>query len=325
MSDKDTKPDQRSHNAGVSPRRVILEIVPPIPPEVPVRTSFSFAVRASCAEGSDLRGARIEVVASEQVIAAPVMRDQSDGFNETAAIAVRAPDGLGEHSLAVVFPRQEIGELVYVQSALSLSFRTIPHKTSLAVWAVPSPLPIGSPFSVTVGAKSSGACDLKGTRVEIVDETGTMLGHGSLGDAPWPGTSGLHWTKIALTAPSREGTFSWQARFPAPELDLAHEGSSATFGFTVVKRPEHRLTVKVTESEGAAPLADVEVALGPYRAATDAAGLASLDIPAGRFGLAVWKSGFEVAPKTIEITGDLALELAMTRVPQEPAIWDELL
>ena len=89
-----------------------------------------------------------------------------------------------------------------------------------------------------------------------------------------------------------------------------------------VRPPEHRLTVKVTESEGAAPLADVQVALGPYRASTDAAGLARLEIPAGQFGLAVWKSGFEGAPKTVEIAGDVALQVEMTRVPQEPEIWE---
>jgi hypothetical protein len=225
----------------------------------------------------------------------------------------------------VVFPRQEIGESAYAESVLPVTFRTVPHKTSLAVWAVPSPLPIGDPFSVTVGAKSSGACELNGARLEVLDEAGIVVGRGTLGDIPWPGTVGLYWTQIALSAPPAEETFSWRAAFPAQAIGLAHDASSATFGFTTVKRPEHLLTVKVTESEGAAPIPDVEIALGPYRAATDVAGLASLDIPAGQFALAVWKSGFEGEPTTIDITGDVELLVVMTRVPQEPAIWDELL
>lgn len=187
--------------------------------------------------------------------------------------------------------------------------------------AVPSPVPIGGNFSVTAGAKSSGGCELKGARVEISDETGVTVGHGTLGAAPWPGTSGLFWAQIGLAAPRREGTFSWRVAFPVQELKLPHDASSATFGFTAARPPEHRLTVKVTESEGAA-LADVQVTLGPYRAATDAAGVASLEIPTGQFGLAVWKSGFEGAPKTIEIAGDVALQVEMTRIPQEPEIWE---
>jgi hypothetical protein len=316
---------ERGSERAALARRVVLEIVPPVPPEVPVASSITFIVRASCAEASDLCGGRVEIRAAGQVVAEPALVAHRDGFTQTAAIEIRAPAEIGAHGLTVVFPRQKIGEDVYEEILLPVSFRTIPHGTSLAVWAVPSPVPVGGAFSVTVGAKSSGACDLKGAKVEIVDEAGGMVHCGSLGNMPWPGTAGLFWTKIALNAPSSVGTFAWQARFPAQELGLAHDGSSATFGFTTVEWPAHRLTVKVTESDGAVPIADVEIALGPYRAATDTAGLARLDIPAGRFDLAVWKSGFEGAPKTVEIAGDVALEVAMTRVPQEPAIWDELL
>ena len=54
---------------------------------------------------------------------------------------------------------------------------------------------------------------------------------------------------------------------------------------------------------------------------------ARLDIPAGSFSLAVWKSGFERvgAPCDVEIAGDVSVQVEMKRVPQEPEIWDELL
>jgi hypothetical protein len=310
---------QRDGDARTHP--VILEIIPPVPPEVPVATSIGFKVRVWCADGSDLRGGHIDIMASEQVVATPALIEHRDGFNETAAIAIRSPDHLGAYGLTVVFPRQAIGEAACEESTLPIAFRTRPHTTSLAVWAVSSPVPIGGNFSVTVGAKSSGGCELKGARVEISDETGATVGHGTLGATPWPGTSGLYWAQIGLAAPRREGTFSWRAAFPVQELKLPHDASFATFGFTAARTPEHRLTVKVTESEGAA-LADVQVTLGPYRAATDAAGVASLEIPAGQFGLAVWKSGFEGAPKTVEIAGDVALQVEMTRIPQEPEVWE---
>jgi hypothetical protein len=301
--------------------RVSVEVVPPVASEVPVATSVSFKARVSCAE-LDLRGGHVEIVASEHVVATPALVEFRDGCNETAAIAIRSPVEVGAYGLAIVFPRQEIGGEIYEESLLPIAFRTRPHQTSLAVWAVPSPVRTGSRFSVTVGVKSSGGCELKAAGVEVSDETGAVIGRGTLGDTPWQGTSGLYWTEIALTAPPREGTYSWAVAFPAQGLKLPHDESGASFGFAAVGPPAHRLTVNVTESEGAVPIADVQVALGPYRAATDAAGVANLEIPAGHFGLAVWKSGFEYAPTNLEIAGDVSLQVEMKRLPQEPTVWD---
>ena len=258
------------------------------------------------------------------MVASPALAERGEGFTETAAIAVRAPTTLGTYALVIVFPRQQIGRDVFEDCELPIAFKTVPQQTSVAVWGVASPVEAGGRLAVTVGVKSAGGCDLKGAAVEIVDEAGTPLGRGRLGDTPWPGT-GLYWAEIGLAAPERTGTHSWRAAFPAQEIKLAHDASDAAFGFAVVPPPEHRLTVKVTEADGAAPLAGVELALGPYRAATDAMGTARLDVPAGRFSLAVWKSGFEGAPCDVEVAGDLSLQVEMKRVPEEPAIWDELL
>jgi hypothetical protein len=319
------KPDdiasQGEGDAGARTHRVALDLFPEVPPEVPVGTSIGFKVRVSCGDGIDLRGGCVEITASERVVAAPALIECRDGCNETAAVSVRAPDRPGAYDLTVVFPRQKIGGDIYEECALPISFRTRPHRTSLAVWAVPSPVPIGGRFSVMVGAKSSGACDLQGASVEISDEAGVTVGQGTLGQAPWPGTSGLYWAEIGLTAPPGEGTFSWSAAFPAQELNLSHDGSSATFGFAAVRRPEHRLTIEVTQSEPAAPLADVQVALGPWRAATDAAGMACLEVPAGHFILAVWKSGFEAAPQAVAIARDIFLQVEMVRLAQDPTVW----
>jgi hypothetical protein len=314
---------QREGAAGSQSYRVRLEVVPPVPAELPVGTSVTFKVRV-CGVGADLRGGRVEVEASEYLVATPALATHGDGFTETAAIAVRAPATLGTYALVIVFPRQEIGGDVFEACELPIAFETVPQQTSVAVWGVASPVVAGGRLTVTVGVKSAGGCDLKGAAVEVSDEGGAAIGRGRLGDTPWPGT-GLYWAEIGLAAPARTGTHSWRAAFPAQDVKLAHDASSAAFSFAVVAPPEHRLTVRVAEAEGAAPLGGVELALGPYRAATDATGTARLDVPAGRFSLAVWKSGFEGAPTDVEVAGDLALQVEMKRVPQEPAIWDELL
>jgi hypothetical protein len=308
----------RSHRVG-------LEVVPPVPDELPVGSSATFKVRV-CGTDADLRGARVEVVASEYLVASPALAERGEGFTETADIAVRAPATLGTYALVIVFPRQQIGRDVFESSELPIAFRTVPHTTSVAVWGVTSPVEAGGRLAVTVGVKSAGACTLKGATVEIIDAAGAPIGRGRLGDVPWPGTS-LYWAEIGFAAPARTGTHSWRAVFPAQEAKLAHDASDAAFGFAVVPPPEHRLTVKVADAESAAPIAGVELALGPYRAATDAMGTARLDIPAGSFSLAVWKSGYERvgASCDVEIASDVSLGVEMKRVPQEPEIWDELL
>jgi hypothetical protein len=298
-----------------------IDLAGPVPEAVPVGTAIDLQVKVTCAAGGDLRGGRVDIRSGEAAVATRRLTAWHDGGNETEALAVTAPDRVGTAAWTVRFPAQEIGGVEYGESALTVSVRTQPHRTSLAVWAVPSPVRIAERFTVTVGAKSSGACTLAGASVEICDETGTRLGDGRLGDTPWPGTAALYWTEISLTAPPLDGIAHWNAAFAATTLAMPHLGSSCAFSVVVVKRPQHQLTVKVVETEGAAPIDDVQVAVGPYRAVTDRNGLARFQTPAGRFALAVWKPGFERAPQDIDMAGDLTVRVAMTRLPEEVKAW----
>jgi len=303
-----------------SARPTSLTLAEPVAPEVPVGARIAFKARVSCAEASDLRGGSVDLAFADAVMATQKLVECRDGFSETDAFAVAAPDRVGAFTWTLKFPYQEIGGIAYGQSALAISLATQPLLTSLAVWAVPSPVVMGVPFRVAVGAKSSGACALSGARVAILDECGATVGEGMLGNTPWPGTDALHWSEIGLTAPPREGNFSWRAAFAATGLALPHSGASATFSFSVVKRPEHCLTVKVIA--GDAPVANVEVALGPYRAATDSAGMAVIEAPAGHYELAAWHSEFEAFAQPVNIARDGAVEVALTPRPPERTVWD---
>ena len=86
----DDRTAQRDGAAATRPHRVSLEVLPPLPAELPVGTSVSFKVRVAGTD-RDLRGARVEVVASEYLVATPALAEHGDGFTESAAIAVRAP------------------------------------------------------------------------------------------------------------------------------------------------------------------------------------------------------------------------------------------
>jgi hypothetical protein len=298
-----------------------LELAEPVPPEVPVGSELELRVRVLGA-ASDLCDRCIEVMAGEDVIASATLTASGDDFGATATFALRAPVAVEAFTWNVRFPPQEIDGVVYGESVLAISSQTRPHRTSLAVWAVPSPVQIGERFAIIVGSKSSGACALSGAKVEIRDDAGTVVGEGMLGETPWCGTDALYWTEITLDGPRREGWLCWSVAFVATGHALPHVGSSAEFSFTAVRPPEHRVAVTVTESCVATPVEETQVALGPYRAATDKTGMAHIEVPAGTYDLAVWKSGFEAAARTVEITADASVAFELIRLPEELTAWD---
>jgi hypothetical protein len=298
-----------------------LELAGPVPPEVPAGAELVLQVKVSGAT-CELGGGRIEVVAGEKIVATAELIAFHGNVNETAPFTLTAPVGVGAFSWIIRFPPQVIGGIPYGQTALSISSQTRPHQTSLSVWAVPSTVQIANRFSITVGAKSSGACLLGGARIEIRDDTGTVAGESMLGQTPWSGSDALYWTEVMLAGPSKAGPQRWSARFAATDLELPHLGASAEFSFTAVKPPEHRVAVTVIEGGAATPVEKTEIALGPYRAATDNAGVAHIEVSAGTYELAVWKSGFQAAVRTVEIAADANVRFELLRLAQELTAWD---
>lgn len=195
----------------------------------------------------------------------------------------------------------------------------------MAVWDVPSPVVMNRSFSVKVGVKCSTACSLVGHLIEVCDEAGVRIGESTLGETPWPGTSGLYVADVELTAPATEGMSSWSARYVAKDPGLPHAEESASFSFRTARPAEHRVTVKVTEKDTNAPLENVDVRLGVYGASTDAQGLASLELPGGKYELDAWKAGYETLPRTVEVVTDLMIQVEAVfspeKDPDESQVW----
>jgi hypothetical protein len=311
---------------------VSLELAEPLPPEMPVGSSLVLCVRVRDLRGNglrsgdlrsgDLRGGRIKVMAGESIIAVSTLTAFDGDVNETAAFAVRAPDAVGAFTWSIRFPAQEIGGIACGECVLPVASQTRPHRTSLAVWSVPSPVRIAGRFTVIVGAKSTGACALGGARIVVRDDGGAVAGEGVLGETPLPGTDALYWTEVALAGPVREGRQCWDAVFAATDVALPHLASSARFGFTAVRPPEHRVAVAVTEDDGETPVGEVQVALGPYRAATGGTGIAHIDVPGGTYDLALWKPGFEAVSGKVTVAADADVRFDLTRLPEELTAWD---
>jgi len=236
---------------------------------------------------------------------------------ETRDIALQAPLAVGEQTWRLRFPPHESEGVRHEECALPVCIRARPHATSLAVWAVPSPVVMGERFTVKVGAKSSAACELKGKDIVVSDQSGAVIARGSLGETPWPGTSALYWTEMELPAPAREGMFWCAVNFAATELEAPHDGSSSQFSVAIVKPPEHRLTVKVLEKDSKAPIEDAQIRLGAYRAATDPTGMAEVAMPKGTYDLTVWKVGYEAPGTIVDIDEDVTVQVEVAIVPPE--------
>jgi len=293
-----------------------LELSQSVQPEVAVGTEIAVKAKVWCSSGCDLRGGSVTVKAAKKTVATAKLTECHDGRSETSGLTIKAPGQLGEYVWNILVPRRKIRGVVHKRSALPISFRTLPHATSLAV-ANPSPVVMGHPFKIKVGAKSSGACELQGAQVEIQDETGARIGVGTLGETPWVETGALYWTEVDLAAPMKEGVVSWSVRFAPAALKIPHDGSSAEFSFATVRPPEHSVTVSVIEKDTGVPIANAQVRVGAHRASTDESGLATLKTAGGTYDVIAWKGGYQSPSMTVAVTEDVGVQIEAVVIPKE--------
>ena len=193
--------------------------------------------------------------------------------------------------------------------------RSESHKTSLAVWDVPSPVVVNDRLNVKVGAACSAACCLSGEPVSILDERGAVVSSGHLGGAPWPDTTSLYWVDVEVPGPGRVGSHCWSVTF-APAGQAPHECATATFGFVAVAPPEHRISVSVVDQMTGVPMPLVEVRLGPYKASTDDRGLAEIDVAGAAYELTAWKVGYASASRNVQVTGSTTFHIELLSAPE---------
>ena len=192
------------------------------------------------------------------------------------------------------------------------------HQTSLAIWDVASPVVPGRRTTLKVGLSCPSGCDLTGTGIDVYDETGTRVGGGCVGPAPWPATTALHWVELDVAAPSAEGDHSWS--FQATAAGPSHGQVTAVVRFVASSPPEHHVTLEVIQNDSGVPVAGVEVRLGRFRSATNDAGIAHVEVPGGTYDVCAWKIGYNLLSSTVHVAGDTTvhLEVAMTPEPEQP-------
>ncbi len=297
--------------------RIALSLSQPIPPEVAAGARLTLAIHAACPHGCDLGGLPVHVTAAGTLLAAGDLAAGDGDAGAAVELQVLAPLQVGEHAWSVGFPRHESDGAVHEANSLTLRFRTIPHAGSLAVWDVPSPTPAGSPVHVKIGVRCAAGCALTGRRVEVRDEAGARVGGGTLGAAPWTGTTGLYWTSVELQAPAAEGVHSRTAVLVGPDAGPPHEAAPAAFTFRAGQIPAHRATVRVLDERTRAPIGAVEVRVGRYLASTDEHGVAQVALPPGTFEVGIRKSGFRAEPVHMTVDRDIAVEIEAATCPTQ--------
>ena len=285
------------------------------PAEVEVDAPLEIALHVACRHGCDLRGLPVEVVGAGKVLAAGELADHDGTANVSDEIQLHAPRQVGEHEWTVRFPGHAGEAAEHAESTLRLRFRTVPHACSLTAWGAPSPATAGGKLPLKVGVRCGRGCRLTGARVAVIDGAGKQAAAGVLGEAPWPGTEALYWTQLAARAPVGEGVHAWTALLADAASELAHAAPPAAFGFRTGKPCEHRAAVRVIATPARTPVAGVEVRVGPYTAATNADGGATVAVPRGTFEVTIRKDGFDARPFTVAVDGDLQLDIEARVVP----------
>ncbi|MBM3528179.1 MAG: hypothetical protein FJX62_08810 [Alphaproteobacteria bacterium] len=186
------------------------------------------------------------------------------------------------------------------------------NNISLAVWDVPMPVVAGERFQIKAGAKAASGGTLAGQRIEAIDARGAVVASGTLGDKPWAGTEALCWTVIDVPAPAAPGLAEYSVRLPSGQ-----DASAARFSVAAAAKPEHTLTVTITERDTAQPLGGVEIRLDAFRGRTDRAGRAEIRICKGDYQLHLWRSAHTAEPRAVVIAGDTSLALTMLHVPED--------
>ncbi len=200
-----------------------------------------------------------------------------------------------------------------------------PHATRIVVWDTPPAVECGAPFRIRVGIKCAAECPAAGRTVEIRDSDGRCVASAPVGDAPWPGTS-LYSTELELRAPEAAGLHAWEA--VAPDVDgetggPVHARASTRFQVRAVTAPECLVKVVAVDAESRAPLEGAKVVVHPYRAVTDARGVAEIRVPKGAYRLFV--SGRDHVPfrSDGEISADVTIraELDKDLGPSDAELW----
>ncbi len=241
------------------------------------------------------------------------LRKSGDEAYETDDIVLAAPRIVGEHVYRAVLVVTDKGGSAQEQAATDVRFVVKPHAALLNVWDLPSAIPAGERFKFTVGVKCTAGCDLGGQPLHVVRGDGSQACAVSLGRAIWPGTEALYFAEIETEAPASTGDDRWEVGIAA--LDCEHAAGSVSLTLRVVSPPDCVVTIEALDRETQKPIENARVVMHPYRAATDANGVARLRVTKGEYDILVSGSKYIPATTSVTVAADLATRAELDAEP----------
>lgn len=285
------------------------------PAEIDAGADMKLKARASSSPALDLRGQALEIRDENNNLAGMAELAEFDGeTTETAEVAIKVPVKAGQYTWLAVLPARAQQGSSHVGSQASFSFTVKPHTMSLVVWDVPATVVVGERFKVKVGIKCSTDCVLENNEFTIVDQDGTTVATGTLGP-PWPGTTALYSAEIELTAPDTEGLFKWEARIPGSDVGMPHNEGAASFSVRFVAAPDFTLTVEVYDIQKQTPINNAGIVMHPYRARTNAEGIARLSVRRGQYTIFVSGPKYIPIKTDVDVTGDMTTRAELMLEP----------
>lgn len=296
------------------------------PKEVDAGAEMSFVAKVVCDPACDLRGRSLQIKDHAGALVEEVPFTQFDGeVNTTSSIKVKAPDDLGTYEwCAVPLAEADGGEIaddVQTVDETTFTFTVSAHATRLLVWDVPSSIEAGQNFTMKIGVKCSSSCDMAGRPFEILNQAGDRVAAGELTGERWPGSEGLYYAELELTAPESENLHEWQVLVPSQEQAYPHQAASAAFRLRTVARPEFTVRIEAVDSEKEEPLSNINIVMHPYRARINGKGVAEVKVAKGTYTIYVSKPGYYPVKRDIEVTEDVTTRAPLTAEPPPSKDW----
>lgn len=294
------------------------------PGEVDAGAEMTLTGKVVCEPAHDLRGRPLRIRDHTGALVEEIPFTEFDGeINTTERITVKAPGEPGTYNWVAV-PLEEPAEADDVTQASGetpFSFTVTAHATRLLVWDVPSAIEIGRNFTMKIGIKCSSHCDMTGRPFEVLDHTGERVAAGELTSELWPGSDGLYFAELDLSAPPTEDLYEWQVQVPPQEATHPHQAGAAAFRVRTVAPADVTIRIEAVGSEKEEPLSNVSVVMHPYRVMTDENGVAEVKVAKGTYTVFVSKRGYYPLQREMEIIEDVTSRAALEAEPPPSKDW----
>jgi hypothetical protein len=276
------------------------------PDEVDAGADITLQVRAACPREGGLRAPSVSIRdPGDAELARAELTSSEDGDYQSNDIVLASPCAVGEHVYRAVLVAADKDGALQEQASTEVRFVVKLHAALLNVWGLPSAVVAGDRFSFTVGAKCSAGCNLSGHKFSILGHDGSEIRAAKLGGDIWPGTDALYFAEIEAQAPPAAGNHRWEVKTAAWDSELPHAAGASDLIIKVVDAPDCEVTVEAVDREKQAPIKDARVVMHPFRAITDANGIARLKVTKGQYDILVSASKYIPLSTSVEVTADM--------------------